>query len=65
MSKKVARSIILTLVFTAVLTVPASAQYNPAPGSVTLPFDLYSPVFLAGGADSVAEGVPSASVLNP
>lgn len=52
-------------VLIALISIPAFAQYNPAPGSVTLPFDLFSPVFLAGGADSVAGGIPAASALNP
>ena len=39
--------------------------YEPAAGSVTLPFDLFSPVFLAGGADSVSTGIPASSALNP
>jgi len=65
MNKKVTVAIILTALLTTMLAVPAFAQYNPAPGSATLPFDLLSPVFLAGGADSVAQGVPAASFLNP
>ncbi|MCK5008821.1 MAG: hypothetical protein KAR73_15610, partial [Spirochaetales bacterium] len=60
--KKKVRVLIVLIILS---TFPAFAQYNPAPGSVSLPFDLYSPIFLAGGASSVSEGSPAASVLNP
>lgn len=60
--KKKVRVLIVLIILS---TFPAFAQYNPAPGSVSLPFDLYSPTFLAGGASSVSEGSPAASVLNP
>jgi len=59
------QKVFVLVVLIALVSIPAFAQYDPAPGSVTLPFDLFSPVFLAGGADSVAEGIPAASVLNP
>jgi outer membrane protein OmpA-like peptidoglycan-associated protein/flagellar hook assembly protein FlgD len=59
------KKVCVLAVLIALISIPAFAQYNPSPGSVTLPFDLYSPVFLAGGANSVAPGVPAASVLNP
>ena len=65
MNKKVIVSAVLTVLLVTLLAVPAFSQYKPAPGSITLPFDLYSPVFLSGGANSVAEGIPAASVLNP
>jgi outer membrane protein OmpA-like peptidoglycan-associated protein/flagellar hook assembly protein FlgD len=65
MNKKVALSIVLTVLVSALLAVPAFGQYNPAPGSVSLPPDLLSPVFLAGGASSVSQETPAASVLNP
>jgi len=61
MKKKVHVLIVLIILS----TFPAFAQYNPAPGSVGLSFDLYSPAFLGGGASSVSEGSPAASVLNP
>jgi hypothetical protein len=59
------QKVCVLVVLIALVSIPAFAQYDPAPGSVTLPFDLTSPVFLAGGANSVAEGIPAASVLNP
>ncbi|MBN2552543.1 MAG: gliding motility-associated C-terminal domain-containing protein [Spirochaetales bacterium] len=58
------QKVYVLVVLITLASIPAFA-YNPAPGSVTLPFDLFSPVFLAGGANSVAEGIPAASVLNP
>ena len=61
MKKKVHVLIVLIILS----TFPAFAQYNPALGSVGLSFDLYSTAFLAEGANSVSEGSPAASVLNP
>ncbi len=47
------------------LTLPVFAQYNPAPGSVGLRSDLFSPYFLAGGLSSVSQETPAASAFNP
>jgi flagellar hook assembly protein FlgD len=61
MKKKVYVLVVLVIV----LATPVFAQYDPAPGSVGLPSDLFSPTFLAGGVSSVSEGSPAASVFNP
>jgi hypothetical protein len=59
------KKVFVLIALITILALPAFAQYDPAPGSVTLPFDLSSPLFLAGGASSVAEGIPAATMLNP
>lgn len=53
------------VLLSAVLSLTAGAQgFDPLPGAGVY-HDLYSPVFLAGGASSVAEVSPAADALNP
>ncbi len=54
---------LLTVLLLLVL-VPLFAQYNPPAGAGSL-FDLYSPIFLGGGAASLSGVSPVADVLNP
>ncbi len=46
------------------LATASFAQFNPPPGAGVL-YDLYSPVFLAGGSSTVGDSSPAADVLNP
>lgn len=55
---------LLLAVFLLLALSPLFAQYNPPAGSGNL-FDLYSPVFLGGGASSLSGISPVTDVLNP
>jgi flagellar hook assembly protein FlgD/outer membrane protein OmpA-like peptidoglycan-associated protein len=51
-------------IYIVLLATASFADYNPPPGAGVL-WDLYSPVFLAGGSSTVGESSPAADVLNP
>jgi flagellar hook assembly protein FlgD/outer membrane protein OmpA-like peptidoglycan-associated protein len=55
---------VASAVFLCILATAAFAQYSPPAGSSVLE-QLYSPLFLAGGASLVSDSSPAADVLNP